>query len=257
VRVTLVPSSIASEGGEEPGQYLITYLFNETLAIDAGSLGVYGTPAQQARVRHVLISHTHIDHTASLPIFVENSYEAKTDCVTIHGSAHVLESLRNDIFNDRLWPDFVALSEGSAPFLRLSCLEPFRPVVLEGLSIIPVPVDHLVPTLGFVVTQDDRTVVVASDTGPTEALWRVSNDAPGLAAVFLEAAFPNSMAGLANISKHLTPELFGREVAKLNRPVPVIAVHLKARYRDEIVAELRALGLPNVEIGRFGSAYTW
>lgn len=256
MRVTVVPSSIPRDGGEDPGQYLVSYLINETVAIDAGSLGLYGTPRDQARIRHVLISHTHIDHTATLPVFLENAFEASSNCVTIHGSDDVLDGLRRDTFNDRAWPDFVDLSRDSrTPFLKLSRLEPFRPVELEGLTITPVPVDHVVPTLGFVVTDGATSVVIASDTGPTESLWRVANSAPGLAAVFLEASFPDSLAWLAAESMHLTPTLFGREVAKLNRPVRVVAVHLKSRYRGEIIAELGALALPNVEIGRYGQAY--
>ncbi len=257
MRVTLVPSSITPDGGEEPGQYLITYLINDTLAIDAGCLGLYGTPQQQARVRHVLISHTHIDHTASLSIFVENVFEAKADCVTIHGSDAVLESLQADLFNNRTWPDFVALSAGPTPLLRLERLEPYRPVEFEGVRVVPVPVDHVVPTLGFVVSDGRATVVIASDTGPTDDLWRVANAAPDLAAVFLEASFPESMSGLAAKAKHLTPALFGVEVGKLARPVRVIAVHLKARFRAEITAEIHALRLPNVEIGRYGTPYEW
>ncbi len=76
MKVTLVPSSIAT-GDEHPSQYLISYLINDALAIDAGSLGLYGTPQQQAMIKHVLITHTHIDHTATLPIFLENAYEAQ------------------------------------------------------------------------------------------------------------------------------------------------------------------------------------
>ena len=257
MRVTLVPSSIAAVGGEEPGQYLITYLINDNLAVDAGSLGFYGTPQQQARVRHILISHTHIDHTASLPIFVENAFEAKAECVTIHGSEVVLDSLQRDLFNDRTWPDFVALSTGPTPLLRLERLEAYRPVTLEGLRIMPVPVDHVVPTLGFVISDDRSTVVIASDTAPTEDLWRIANATTDLAAVYLEASFPDCMSQLAATAKHLTPALFGREVRKLTRSVPVVAVHLKARYRAEIAAELKALGLPNVEIGRYGHEYVW
>ncbi len=257
VRVTLVPSSIAMDGGEAPGQYAISYLINDCLAVDAGSLGFFGTPAQQARVRHVLISHTHIDHTASLPIFLENVFEAKADCVTVHASAEVLEVLQRDMFNDRIWPDFVALSSSETPFLKLEVLEPFRPVMLEGLRIMPVPVDHVVPTLGFVISDDHSTIVIASDTAPTEDLWRTANATPHLAAVFLEASFPNAMAELAAAAKHLTPTLFGDEVRKLSKPVPAIAVHLKARHRDQVVDELKALGLPNVRIGRFGEAYEW
>lgn len=178
MRVLLVPSSIPA-AGEGPSQYLISYLINDTLAVDAGSLGVYGTPQSQARVRHVLISHTHIDHTATLPIFLENAYEAKADCVTLHAEGAVLESLQSDTFNDRVWPDFVALSDGPAPFLKLSRLEPGRPVVLEGLTITPVAVSHVVPTLGFLVEDDESAVLIASDTGPTDDLWRLANSSPG------------------------------------------------------------------------------
>jgi ribonuclease BN (tRNA processing enzyme) len=256
MKVTIVPSSIPS-AGEEPSQYLISYLFNDTLAIDAGSLGLYGTPAAQAKIEHVLISHTHIDHTATLPIFIENAYEAKADCVTVHGSDAVLDSLRQDIFNDRTWPDFLALSEGNAPFLRLGRLEPGRPVELAGLRITPVEVNHVVPTLGFLVEDDSVAVVIASDTGPTEEIWRLANASNKLRAVFLEAAFPDALGELARISKHLTPTLFGAEVRKLERAATVVAVHIKARYRAAVLQELRALGLPNLEIGVLGKAYTW
>jgi ribonuclease BN (tRNA processing enzyme) len=256
MRVTLVPSSIALDG-EEPSQYLITYLLNDTVAIDAGSLGLYGSPRRQAEIKHVLISHTHIDHTATLPIFIENAYEAHAECVTIHGSDHVLDSLRKDMFNGRTWPDFVALSEGDVRLLRLERLEPGEPVEIDGLKITPIPVNHVVPTLGFLIEDDHSTVVIASDTAPTDLLWRRANEAPRLDAVFLEAAFPNAMASLANISKHLTPDLFGHEIGKLNRPTTVVAVHIKARFRDQIVAELEALGLPRLQIGAFGKAYQW
>jgi ribonuclease BN (tRNA processing enzyme) len=256
MKVTLVPSSIAS-GDEHPSQYLISYLINETLAIDAGSLGLYGTPQQQAMIKHVLISHTHIDHTATLPIFLENAYEAKSDCVTIHGSDAVLESLRRDIFNNRTWPDFVALSETTSPFLKLERLEPGRALELEGLKITPLPVDHVVPTLGFLVEGPHSSILIPSDTAPTDLIWEHANRVPNLAAVFLEASFPNAMTELARISKHLTPEMFGGEVRKLSRRVAVIAIHIKSRYREQIVRELRALDLPNVEIGEFGTAYHW
>lgn len=256
MRVMLVPSSIVPDG-EEPSQYLISYLFNDSVAIDAGSLGINGSPRKQSLVKHVLISHTHIDHTATLPIFLENAYEAKSDCVTIHGSDAVLESLKRDIFNDRTWPDFVAMSEGTAPFLRLERLQPGEPLIVEGLTITPIPVNHVVPTLGFLVEDATAGVLIASDTGPTDQLWEHANAAANLQAVYLEAAFPNAMAELAHISKHLTPALFGQEVKKLHRRVPIIAVHIKARFREQVLRELKELGLAELRIGEFGRTYEW
>ena len=71
MKITLVPSSVSERGGNQH-QYLTSYLINDVLAVDAGSLGLWQTAAEQARIKHVLISHTHIDHIGSLPIFVEN-----------------------------------------------------------------------------------------------------------------------------------------------------------------------------------------
>ena len=47
------------------------------------------------------------------------------------------------------------------------------------------------------------------------------------------------------------------EVAKVRRPVQFIAVHIKARYHAQVVQELRALGLPNLEIGQLGKPYVF
>ena len=102
------------------------------------------------------------------------------------------------------------------------------------------------------------SIVIASDTGPTDGLWKVARDRPRLKAVFLEAAFPNAMTGLANLSKHLTPAMFGEEARKLGRDdVALVVVHIKPRFRDQILAELEALNLPNLVIGRFNATYTY
>src|SRR5947208_13990188 len=101
--VVLLPSST----GPDPGyQFLTTYLFDGVLAVDAGSLGLWGDLAGQARVKHVVLTHTHADHTASLPVFLENVH-GQVPPVTVHGSAAVLDCLRRDVFNDRVYPDLV------------------------------------------------------------------------------------------------------------------------------------------------------
>lgn len=255
MNVILIPSSVGTEQ-EDQNQFVTSYLINDTVAIDAGCLGFYRDAFDQARVKHVFLSHTHIDHIASLPVFVENAYEGKAESVVVHATAPVLDSLHRDLFNDRVWPDFIALSKGRAPFLRLERLEPGRPVEVEGLKITPIDVDHIVPTVGFLVEEEDgRAVLISSDTGPTEEIWRRGRAVADLRAVFLEVTFPDELAWLAEVSKHLTPSMFAQELAKLGRPVEVIAVHIKPRYREKVVSELHGLGLPKLQIGRFGPVY--
>jgi ribonuclease BN (tRNA processing enzyme) len=246
VRVRILGSSV---GDPAPRQYVSSYLINETIAIDAGCLGLHGTPNEQETIRHVFLTHSHFDHTATLPIFVENAWTLEGECPRIYGSSETLDAVQRHIFNDVMWPDFVALSRKMHPFLRLCPLDTELPVEADGLCITPVRLNHVVPTFGYVITDEQNAVIVAGDTAPTERLWEVAHKTAGLRAVFLEACFPNSMKRIAEASFHLTPEMFAREVDKMPPGIKVVVTHIKVRYHDEVVRELHALGLPHVEIG--------
>ena len=252
MKVQLLGSSVRNAAQY---QYVSSFIVNRTVAIDAGSLGFHGTPQEQEAIRHVFLTHSHSDHTASLPIFIENVWTPSGECPRVYGSRETLDSVQRHIFNDVVWPDFVALSKNMRPFLHLCTLHPEVQVEANGLRIIPVLVDHLVPTFGYVIADDHGAVIVAGDTGPTERLWEVAHQTAGLRAVFLEACFPNSMKRLAETSHHLTPEMFDREVAKMPAAVRVVAMHIKVRYREAVIRELNALGLSNLEIGVCGKEY--
>ena len=262
MRITLVPSTVSGVVGD-PMQFGTSYVINEALAIDAGTLGYYRGPKEQSKIKHVLISHSHADHIASLPIFVENVFEATPDCVTIYGNKSVLECLRSDVFNDRVWPDFVTLSEGpmkQTPLLKLVEIEAGQTLNFDGVEVRTVAVDHLIPTLGFIVREGESHVVIPSDTGPTEEIWRLVNELPNVEAVFLEVCFPDHMTGLANASKHLIPSTFKQEVLKVNGDrvkCPFFAVHIKARFRDQVLQELEEHQIPGLQIARFGIPYVF
>lgn len=252
MRVQLLGSSLQDTAGR---QFVSSCLINETVAVDAGCLGFHRTPQEQEAVRHVFLTHSHTDHTASLPVFIENVWTPAGRCPRVYGSFETLDSVQKHIFNDVMWPDFVALSRSMPPFLHLCRLEDEVPVQAEGLQITPVRVNHIVPTFGYVVNDGQSAVILAGDSGPTTRLWEVAYQTPGLRAVFLEACFPNSLKRLAEDSLHLTPELFCREVAKMPPGIKIIAMHIKVRYREQVIRELCALGIPDLEIGECEKEY--
>jgi ribonuclease BN (tRNA processing enzyme) len=236
-------------------QYVSSYLINGTVAIDAGCLGYNRTPQEQESVRHLFLTHSHMDHTASLPIFVENAWTSEGKCPRVYGSPETLDSLQKHIFNDSIWPDFIALSKKMPPFLQLCPLTAEVPVDAGGLTITPVPVNHVVPTFGYVVSDGRSAIIVAGDSGPTARLWQVAHQTSNLRAIFLEACFPNSMKSLAEVSLHMTPEMVDHELTKIPVGIRVIAVHIKVRYREQVIRELHALRLPNLEIGQCEKEY--
>jgi cAMP phosphodiesterase len=252
VKVKLLKSAF---GADEGHQFLMSYLVDDCLAIDAGSLGLQSPLAVQAGIKYVFLSHSHIDHIASLPCFLDNVYRDGPDCPTIYASRETLESLRRDFFNDRVWPDLFRLSEGESQFLKTQELQPLATVKAGRYQVTPVPLDHVVPTFGFVVDDGTSAFAVISDTSPSDAIWKLLNATPRLKGCFLESSFPNSMEWLARESKHLIPRLFAAERQKLTRRVPIIAVHIKPPFYPEVVGELEALRDPLVEVGQPGREY--
>ena len=238
---------IGSSVDGSPCQFAASYVINDRIAIDAGSIGFMSVAAQR-RIKHILVSHSHLDHIASLPIFIDNVYEPGPDSVIVYGRPSVIECLQANLFNDSVWPDVLRLSSEESPFLKYAVLENAKAVELEGLTITPVDLDHVIPTFGFLIDDGETAVAVVSDTGPTEHVWELANRNPRLKCVFLESAFPNSMDWLADKTKHLTPALMRREYEKLDRNVSLVVVHIKPAYYDEVTAELKALTLPSLEI---------
>ena len=243
----------------EEHAYLTSFVIDDTVAVDAGGLGLWRGAAEQARIADVLLTHSHIDHLATLPIFLENSREARGDsgCVRVHGHSAALGSLRTDIFNDRVWPDLFRLAGEEGPHLELKELEAERSVSVGGLRVTPVEVRHTVPAYGYIVEDGASTVVFGGDSAPTDRIWELARARGNLRAVFLEATFPDAMREFALMTGHLTPALFADEAAKLPMGVATVAVHIRPRYREQVVAELDVLALPNLVVARGGTEYTF
>jgi cAMP phosphodiesterase len=81
--------------------------------------------------------------------------------------------VQKHIFNDVMWPDFVAFSKKMPPFLHICPMNPEMPVEVDGLQITAVPVHHVVPTVGYVVSDGKSAVIFGGDSGPTDLALRI------------------------------------------------------------------------------------
>ena len=154
----------------------------------------------------------------------------------------VLTGLETHIFNDEVFPNFFKIPSTTQPVFQPRVLAAGHMSLLSGLEVTPIAVNHLVPIVGFVISDGTSSFLYSGDTYQTDVLWHVASRLPSLKAAFIETSFPNDMADLAAQTKHLTPLLLAKELQKLNRPeVPVYVYHMKPRFREQIVSELRQL----------------
>ena len=254
MKIRILPSSFDSSGEK---QYLTTYLINGTIAIDAGCVGMYGDPSDQSRISHLFLTHCHADHIASLPTFLDNAHKGEEDCVILYGHPEMLQTLSKDVFNDRIWPAFRHLGSEDKPFVRLVDMEAETAVHVADLRITPVHVDHVVTTFGYIVADESSVVIFGADSGPTNRIWEIARGLDHVKAAFMEASFPQELQELALRMGHLTPDLLKKEIAKLPEHTSIIATHIKPKYRERIIEELRSLELRQLEIGTSSKEYVF
>jgi ribonuclease BN (tRNA processing enzyme) len=256
LKVQLLPTSL---GDRSQTQSLTTFLINDTIAIDAGSLGFSLSGEQLARVGHVILTHSHLDHVASLPIAIAEVFPRLKRPMRIYGTDGVLKAVQDHLLNNVIWPDFarIRMLDSERMAVEFIPIQHHKTFEVDGVWITPVPVHHEVPTIGVVAETDDATVAFTSDTSTTDAIWATASQRKTLRAVFVDCSFPDEMEELAKQSGHLTPKMVAAEAAKLTRPAKVICVHIKPDTREKVLSQLVAHRRDSITPIEIGKTYTF
>jgi cAMP phosphodiesterase len=256
VKVKLLPSHMNADGQL---QTLTTFLINENLTIDAGSIAIALSADEMSAIRHVIVTHSHNDHIACLPLFVAETFPILDSPVTIYAIEEVVSALKKHIFNDHIWPDFelIELTNGQGATIRYETLEPRKTVEISGLRVTPIPVNHVIPTCGMMLQDESSTVIFSADTYITDELWQVASQQENLKAIFVDVSYPNKLEKLAAASKHFTPQSLAADLKKLKREVDIYAVHIKPSNRHQVIEQLRALNNPRISVAEIGHVYQW
>ncbi len=244
-------------GAETPDHKVTGFLLNGRMLLDAGTVTGALDLVEQSRIREILLTHAHMDHVKGLPFLADNLVGKIQEPISLVGVAEVIESLRKNLFNDLLWPDFSQIPSPEVPVFQYRVIEARKETEIGGLFFTPIPVNHTVPTVGFLIRDDAGTVLFSGDTAVTEEIWRVARETNEIRAIIVETSFPNALQDLAVVSGHLTPRMLKQELAKFG-PItqPIYIYHMKAQHNlDEIRREVLALGYPQLTFFEDGKTY--
>ena len=234
---------LGCSGSIAAGSRTTSFLLDDDVLIDAGTGVGDLTLDELARIDHILISHSHLDHVLSIGLLADSVARRRVNMppIRVHALPATLDALRQHIFNGVIWPDFTRLPSAEQPILAF---EPFAigDVLAIGERRIEVlPAIHTVPAVGFAVLADSGAWVFTGDTGPNPALWQRLRNL-SVAHLVIETAFSDEERALAKISSHLCPATLGRELAQLEGSVTVHITHIKPGEVEAVMAQIEALG---------------
>ena len=222
------------------GRHLRTtsMLVDHDILIDAGTGVADLTLAELAMIDHVFITHSHLDHIASLPLMIDSIADMRAKPVTVYSTDATLEIIQNHIFNWAIWPDFSEISIREEAVMQYEVIRTGQKIQLGERTITAVPAEHTVPAVGYHLDSGLGSLVFTGDTTSNDVFWPILNKIENLRYLIIETAFSNHEKRLAIMSKHLCPSMLGDELTKLARDAEIYISHLKPGQIELIMGEI-------------------
>lgn len=213
-----------------------TLLIDSDILIDAGTgLGDLSLE-QMSQIKHIFVTHSHLDHVVGIPLLVDTIFERITEPVVVHAQAETLKALQMHIFNNVIWPDFSCIPY-QTPVLKYQLMEPGEVVDMDGRQFEMIPVNHSVPGVGYRVQGDNAAFAFSGDTTTNDTFWEALNKHDDLDLLIVEAAFSNDDKELCKIAGHYCAELLGADIKKLKHRPDVYITHNKPGFESKILDE--------------------
>lgn len=214
-----------------------TLLIDDDVLIDAGT-GVGDLDLNEmASIRHIFLTHSHLDHITSIPFLVDSIFDKIKDPIIIHGLEATLDALKTHIFNNVIWPDFSRLPNADNPVMKYQVMQPGDIIEINKRKIEMIEVNHIVPGAGYRVESESGAFAFSGDTTTNDTLWSTLNNYSKLDLLIVESAFANEDVTLCHLSGHYCADLLAPDLAKLNHPADIYISHNKPGSEGLIFGE--------------------
>jgi ribonuclease BN (tRNA processing enzyme) len=244
---------LGCSGAEYPGRYSPAFLVDGEILLDAGTITSVLGEKEQMRIRKIFVTHAHLDHIRGIPSLADNFVTARERRrIEVFSIPSVVGTIRKNLFNGAVWPDFTVIPHPDDAILRLVKVREGRPV-RDGkygkYTVTPYRVSHTVPSVGFLVEGGKgRRFFYTGDTGPTPGTWKKIGKRK-IHCLIIDVSFPDALEDLAIRTGHLTPRLLRVELSKMVLPPDrVFVTHTKPRYRKAIEREIRKMKIAGMRL---------
>ncbi len=218
-----------------------TFLLDDDALIDAGT-GVGDLSLDQMqKLRHIFLTHSHLDHIAGIPLLVDTVFGSHEEPVVIHAQEVTINALRAHVFNNIIWPDFSLLPNRERPAIRYQAMVPGEIYQLGDRRIEMITVNHIVPGVAYRVETPTGVFAFSGDTSTTDHLWQRLNASDKLDLLFVESAFANKDQHLSKLAGHYCPDTLAADLKKLKHQPDIYLSHAKPGDEELILNECQKI----------------
>jgi len=249
---------LGCSGGIGAGSRTSSLLVDDDVLIDAGTgIGDLAI-ADLCSIRHVFLTHAHLDHIAGLPMLADAVFDENFEIpLTVYAREETLRALQDHLFNDVIWPDFAKLPSPEQPMLRYQVCSPGDTVTIDHRDFYAIDVMHSVPSLGFTVQNSGGAFAVSGDTKSNETLWPVLNACEDLRVLVIEVSFPDEMESLAAQAGHYCPRTLTKDLEQLHHDPEIWLTGMKPGEESRILKQVvRAAPDKNIQMLSRGTVLT-
>ena len=223
-------------------------LIDNDVLLDAGT-GISDLALDELKlIRHVFLTHAHLDHIAGLPMLVDAKFEQDFEIpVTVYARQETLEALQAHLFNDVIWPDFAKIPSADNPMLRYVVCNPGDTLSIGDRDFHAVDVSHSVPSQGYTVKNSGGVFAISGDTKSNQTLWPVLNACDDLKVLVIEVSFSDEHEALATTAGHYCPSTMCKDLELLNHNPDIWLTGMKPGQEEKIFREVIA-ALPDKNV---------
>ncbi len=231
---------LGCSGGIAKGVATTSFLIDDDILIDAGTgVGDLSINEMQ-RIKHIFITHSHLDHVSSIALLVDTLFEKLVgQAIVVHANESTIQALQQHIFNWTIWPDFTILPNESDAVLKLEIMLEGSTLDLAGRSVEMIAVNHAVPGVAYRVESQKKSFAFSGDTTTNDSFWAALNKHDALDLLFVESAFADKDVEIARLAYHYCPQTLAEDLLKLKSRPKVCISHLKPGEESIIMEECK------------------
>ena len=207
---------LGTHNSETKNSKLVSFLIDDILAVDAGSLSSELSLDEQKAIKAIFLSHGHYDHVKGIAAIAFNiAQSGSKNNIKVFATSNTLEIVKTHFFDGLIYPDFTkANSYLGRLVLDLQPMELYKPRNMADYHVIAIPVRHTIDSVGYGITSEGKTIFYTGDTGPgLSNVWE--HVSPQL--IIADTTYPDRLQSLAKDAGHLCPKMLKEELLEFRK----------------------------------------